>query len=104
MPNFVPGVGPFEPRLMIIGEAPGKYENDAGEPFVGPTGVLLNEMLSSAGTSRAECWLTNVVKYQPPLNDFRQLPLVGIDVNESVESLWKDEIRAYRPTCILAVG
>jgi DNA polymerase len=104
MPNYVAGVGPFEPRLMIIGEAPGKHENDLGEPFVGPTGTLLNDMLYAAGISREECWLTNVVKYQPPFNDFEKLNLIGVDLTQSIESLWADEITRLKPKCILAVG
>lgn len=104
MPNFVSGVGPFEPKLMIVGEAPGKQENDQGEPFVGPSGHLIDEMLQSAGTSRSEVWLTNVVKYQPPFNDFSKLHLVGVDLAESIRSLWADEIKRLKPNCILAVG
>lgn len=104
MPNYVSGIGPFEPKLMIIGEAPGKYENDALEPFVGPTGAMLNDMLSVAGISRSDCWLTNVVKYQPPFNDFSKLALIDVDLKQSIESLWNDEIRTYRPNCILAIG
>lgn len=104
MPNFVPGIGPFEPKLMIIGEAPGTHENEQGEPFVGPTGTMLNEMLQAAGISRSDCWLTNVVKYQPPFNDFEKLNLIDVDLAESVKSLWNNEINVYKPNCILAVG
>lgn len=104
MPNYVSGVGPFEPRLMIIGEAPGQKESEQGEPFVGPTGQMLNEMLEAAGINRQDCWLTNVVKYQPPFNDFDKLKLIGVDVNESIEALWRDEINRLKPNCILAVG
>lgn len=105
MPNYVPGVGPLEhPKLMIIGEAPGKIENELQIPFSGPTGSILNEALGFAGMGRDECYLTNVVKYQPPYNDFKQFDKVGIDVDRSVEELWDNEIRRLKPNCILAVG
>jgi len=104
MPNYVPGVGPFEPKLMIIGEAPGKYENDSGVPFVGPTGQELDKCLFKAGIRRDECYITNVVKYQPPFNDFEKLHLIGVDLNTSIQDLWDNEIKKFNPNCILAVG
>lgn len=104
MPNYVPGIGPYEPDLMIVGEAPGKHENDAKEPFVGPTGQMVNEYLRDCGISRSEVYLTNVVKYQPPFNDFTKLNLIGIDLAESTRKLWDEEIRPFNPKCILALG
>lgn len=104
MPNFVSGVGPFEPNLMCIGEAPGKVENELGVPFVGPTGHMLDEMLNTAGLNRSDVWLTNVIKYQPPFNDFSKLHLIGVDLDKSIEELWTNEINKFKPKCILAVG
>src|SRR5574339_699120 len=89
---------------MIIGEAPGRLENQLGEPFVGPTGQILDECLYKAGIRRSECWITNVVKYQPPFNDFTKLHLIGVDLNEAIRELWDNEISRYKPNCILAVG
>ena len=104
MPNYVAGVGPFDPKLMIVGEAPGKYENEQGVPFVGPTGELLNQCLFKAGINRNECYLTNVSKFQPPFNDFDKLHLIGVDLGKSVQELWDNEIKVFNPNCILAVG
>jgi len=104
LPKYVAGVGPLEPDLMIIGEAPGKHENESGVPFVGPSGEILNDCLSKAGTKRSECYITNVVKYQPPMNDLKNLHLIGVDINKEAEYLWEHEIHARRPKCILAVG
>jgi uracil-DNA glycosylase family 4 len=104
MPNYVAGEGPFEPKLMIIGEAPGKNENEAGRPFVGASGAELERWLFAAGISRSEVYITNVVKYQPPFNDLKKLHLIDVDLNEQIDSLWKNEIKVYRPNCILAVG
>lgn len=103
-PRWVGGIGPLEPELMIIGEAPGSKENEAGIPFVGPTGEVLNDCLRKAGITRSSCYITNVVKYQPPSNDLKQLHLIGVDINEQIKNLWEEEIHKFRPKCILAVG
>lgn len=104
MPNRVEGVGPLEPKLMVVGEAPGRHENEQGIPFVGPTGQMLNEFLSSAGIRRSDCYITNVVKYQPPFNDIKKLHLIGVDLAQSIRELWDNEINIFHPNCILAVG
>lgn len=104
MPNYVPGIGPLEPKLMIVGEAPGKYEDEQQVPFVGPTGDLLNTALFKAGINRHECYITNVSKYRPPLNNFDMLHTIGVDLNEQIKELWENEIKKLNPNCILAVG
>ena len=104
MPNYVGGVGALEPKLMIIGEAPGANEDREGIPFVGPTGSILNDLLFKAGVSRHECYITNVVKFRPPMNDFKKLHLVGIDVDSCIQELWDNEIKRLNPNCILAIG
>lgn len=104
MPNYVAGVGPSNPRIMIIGEAPGKHESEQGIPFVGSTGLMLNEFLEKAGVKRGECYITNVVKYQPPFNDIKKLHLINVDLNMSIKELWDNEIRIFKPNVILAVG
>lgn len=104
MPNYVPGTGSLTPKLMIIGEAPGRLENEYLVPFVGPTGQILDECLFKAGIKRSECYITNVVKYQPPFNDFEKLHLIGVDLDQSIRELWENEISKLRPNCILAVG
>lgn len=102
--RYVPGVGPMLPDLMAIGEAPGKYENEQGIPFVGPSGDILNECFYKAGIRRSEIYVTNVCKYQPPLNDLRKLHLIDVRLEEQAELLWENEIRKLKPKCILAVG
>ncbi len=64
----VPGVGPQETRLVIIGEAPGRNEDLQGEPFVGAAGKLLTKLLEEAGIKRETVFITNVVKCRPPEN------------------------------------
>lgn len=104
MSRYIAGVGPLEPDLMIIGEAPGKHEHEQGIPFVGPSGAYLDDALRKAGQARAECYITNVVKFRPPLNDFKQLHLIGVDLETSIKELWENEIEKLRPKCILAIG
>ena len=104
MPNRVEGYGCLEPKLMIVGEAPGSHEAAQGIPFVGPSGQLLNDCLYKAGINRNECYITNVVKYQPPFNDFNKLHLIGVDLEQSTKELWENEIKPLKPNCILAIG
>jgi len=61
------GNGPVS-RIMIIGEAPGKEEDEKCEPFVGKSGILLNQTLSKNGIKREDVYVTNVVKCRPPNN------------------------------------
>jgi DNA polymerase len=57
------GEGGEGARLMLVGEQPGDREDIAGEPFVGPAGLLLDEALASAGVDRSTVYVTNVVKH-----------------------------------------
>lgn len=59
----VPGEGPKDARIMLVGEQPGDQEDLAGRPFVGPAGQLLNEVLDELGVSRQALYLTNAVKH-----------------------------------------
>lgn len=64
----VPGEGNPRARIMIIGEAPGRQEDESGLPFVGMAGKFLDTLLATAGLRRAEVFITNVVKCRPPNN------------------------------------
>jgi uracil-DNA glycosylase len=66
--NLVFGVGDPNAELLFIGEAPGKKEDERGEPFVGASGKFLNDMLQSIHLSRKQIYITNIVKYRPPNN------------------------------------
>lgn len=67
-PRFVPGDGVFNPKLILVGEAPGAKEVVEGSPFVGPSGDYLNSLLLAEGFYRDQVWVTNVVKFRPPRN------------------------------------
>jgi uracil-DNA glycosylase family 4 len=55
-------------KIMLIGEAPGAQEDRQGAPFVGPSGTLLDKMLSSIGVKRSETMISNTVFWRPPGN------------------------------------
>lgn len=62
------GVGNPHARVIFIGEAPGKKEDETGVPFVGAAGKFLDEMLASINMEREDIYITNIVKYRPPNN------------------------------------
>jgi DNA polymerase len=66
--QLVFGSGDPEASIMFIGEAPGKKEDEQGEPFVGAAGKMLNELMQSIGLQRKHVYITNIVKYRPPEN------------------------------------
>lgn len=59
----VPGEGPAQARIMLVGEQPGDQEDLAGRPFLGPAGQVLQRALAEAGLSRQAVYLTNAVKH-----------------------------------------
>lgn len=62
------GEGSHYARVMLVGEAPGRNEAATGRPFVGAAGKILDELLASAGISRTDVYITNIVKDRPPFN------------------------------------
>ena len=60
--------GDNQSQIMIIGEGPGQKEDEAGKPFVGDAGMLLNKMLKAINIERGKIYITNVVNYRPPNN------------------------------------
>lgn len=66
--NAVPGEGPASARIMFVGEAPGRFEDVEGKPFVGPAGKILEAALSNTSISRSQAFMTNIVKCRPPGN------------------------------------
>ena len=95
----VPGEGSLDTSIMIIGEAPGRYEDETGRPFVGPAGKLLDYLLNLAELKREEVYITNVVKCRPPKNrDPRP---------EEIESCLPyliEQINIIKPRLIIALG
>jgi len=66
--NLVFGDGAPDARIVLIGEAPGAEEDRQGIPFVGPSGQLLDKMLSSIDLDRTQVYISNTVYWRPPGN------------------------------------
>ncbi len=66
--QLVFGTGNPDADVVFIGEAPGKKEDETGQPFVGAAGRFLDEMLESVDMKRSDIYITNIVKYRPPDN------------------------------------
>jgi len=66
------GVGPLDPELCFLGEAPGADEDRQGEPFVGAAGQLLNRIIAACGMRREDVFICNILRCRPPGN---RLPL-----------------------------
>jgi uracil-DNA glycosylase len=64
----VPGEGPENAEIMMIGEAPGFHEDREGRPFIGAAGKLLDELLAGIGLKRGQIYICNVIKCRPPQN------------------------------------
>jgi uracil-DNA glycosylase family 4 len=64
--NTVFGVGPIDPEVAFVGEAPGGDEDRVGEPFVGKAGQLLTRIINACGFKREEVYIFNMVKCRPP--------------------------------------
>jgi len=64
----VPGDGKFSAKVMIIGEGPGREEDESGHPFVGASGRFLDSVLEGTKLERSDFFITNIVKCRPPQN------------------------------------
>lgn len=102
----VPGEGPADARLMIVGEQPGDQEDLAGRPFVGPAGVVLDEALRKAGIDRKTAYLTNAVKhFKHTLRGKRRIhQRPSADEIETCRWWLDNEREIVQPSVILALG
>ena len=62
------GQGNPKAKIMFIGEAPGYWEDQKGQPFIGAAGKILDELLNSAGIKREDVYISNILKCRPPNN------------------------------------
>ena len=87
-------------QLFIIGEGPGKNEDETGLPFVGRAGKLLDQILESVGLdSNKDAYISNMVKCRPPEN---RKP--SIDEVDSCNPWLKEQLRIVNPKITLLVG
>lgn len=97
--NAVPGKGNPNTKVLFIGEGLGFHENEKGVPFVGAAGGFLDELLSEAGLSREEVFITNVVKCRPPGNRDPEP-----DELEACKYFLERQISAINPDIIVTLG
>ncbi len=98
--HVVFGVGREDADVMLIGEGPGEQEDLKGEPFVGPAGKLLDDMLSIIDLDRkSNCYIANIVKCRPPQN---RDPLET--EQEACIGYLLEQIRLIRPKIIICLG
>ena len=93
------GSGPLNSKIMIIGEAPGKDEDEHGEPFIGRAGKLLDAFLQSINLSRDKVFITNTVKCRPPDN---RNP--SVDELNQCSSFLTSQINTVKPKVLILLG
>ncbi len=106
--EFVFGCGCIEPRLLLIGEAPGREEVKLSRPFSGAAGKNLDEFLELAGIKREEIYITNAIKYRlskenPRTGRLSNRPAARDEIIASRPYLLR-EIDMIRPSCIVTLG
>ena len=97
--NVVFGVGKQTADVLFVGEGPGEQEDLQGEPFVGPAGKLLDDMLSILDLDRTNCYIANIVKCRPPKN---RDPLET--EQESCIGYLRKQVSLIRPKIIVCLG
>jgi DNA polymerase len=85
--------------IMLIGEAPGAQEDRQGKPFVGPSGQLLDRMLSTIGLDRGQVYITNVIYWRPPGNRSPTAAEIAI-----CQPFLERQIELIRPKQLVFVG
>ncbi|MBG7618326.1 uracil-DNA glycosylase [Herbaspirillum sp. AP02] len=102
--NTVFGVGDEKAKWLFIGEGPGRNEDMQGEPFVGPAGKLLDNMLLSMGVKRgANAYIANIVKCRPTDDNGRDRPPSPQEVAACLPYLQR-QIELIQPTVLVALG
>jgi len=98
------GVGDEKAKWLFIGEGPGRDEDERGEPFVGPSGKLLDNMLSAMGKKRGQdTYITNIVKCRPTDDDGRDRPPTAEEVAACLPYLNR-QIVLMQPSIMVALG
>lgn len=97
--NVVFGVGDRGADLMFVGEGPGEQEDLRGEPFVGPAGQLLDDMLSIIDVDRTNCYIANIVKCRPPRNRDPQEP-----EQEACIDYLRNQFALIQPKVVVCLG
>jgi uracil-DNA glycosylase len=97
--HAVPGEGPPNARLILVGQNPGTEEDKTGKPFVGRAGKFLNKVLTENGINREEVFVTNIVKHATPQNR-KPLP----DEIQACTPYLTAEINLIKPKVVVLMG
>jgi uracil-DNA glycosylase len=97
--HAVPGEGPQNARLMLVGQNPGAEEDKIGKPFMGRAGKFLNKVLAQNGINRHEIFITNIVKHVTPQN---RKPL--LDEVEACTPYLTKQINLVKPKVVVLMG
>lgn len=103
----MPGEGPGDARVALIGEAPGREEALQGRPFVGKAGKNLDEFLASTGLRREELYITNAVKFRPTRVSAKGTTANRTPTTKEVALFrpWLiEELEALRPALLVTLG
>jgi uracil-DNA glycosylase family 4 len=95
----VVGSGSLDASIILVGEAPGRKEDESGLPFVGSAGKLLDRLLGEAGLSREDVFITNIVKCRPPGNRRPKKTEV-----EPCEPYLDEQLSIIRPHVVAPMG
>ncbi len=103
--TMVFSTGNPEAELMFVGEAPGYQEEQQREPFVGPAGQKLDDIIKAMGLSRPQVYISNIVKFRPATpgqttNNRKPTP----EEMASCISFIRAEVEIVKPRCIVALG
>jgi uracil-DNA glycosylase len=102
--NTVFGVGDSKAKWLFIGEGPGRNEDIQGEPFVGPAGKLLDNILLAMGLARGEnAYIANIVKCRPTDENGRDRPPAADEVAACLPYLQR-QIELIQPAVLVALG
>lgn len=97
--HAVPGEGDPKAKIVFIGEAPGRYEDETGRPFVGRAGKLLDKLLESINLKRESVFITSVVKHRPPKNRQPKTPEI-----RACKFWLKEQLSIINPKLIVTLG
>jgi uracil-DNA glycosylase len=97
--HAVPGEGPNNAKVMLVGQNPGAEEDKTGKPFIGRSGKFLNKILAENGIRREEVFITNIVKHLSPENR-KPLP----DEIEACAPYLEAQIKAVKPKIVVLMG
>jgi DNA polymerase len=103
--TMVFSTGNPEADLMFVGEAPGYQEEQQREPFVGPAGQKLDDIIKAMGLSRSQVYISNIVKFRPAISGQttnNRKPTA--EEMASCMSFIRAEVEIVKPRCIVALG